>query len=180
MTPDTLVKKMEALGRLCQQLEGALAAFDTVLDRENTAIARSDIQELESITQEKVAFGMGVEDRAQKIRNAIDEFAAYLSIPHSNEPIQLEEILNQLEKNLAGNFDEALAALAGHVKALSAERQRIFPKIEANAYMVKKLLQYHRETYVFWQAVASESEAVYGKTGKAVAAPKKSILTVRT
>jgi hypothetical protein len=180
MTPDILVKKMEALGRLCQQLEGALAVFDTVLDRENTAIARSDIHELESITQEKVAFGMGVEDRAQKIRKAIDEFAAYLHIPHSNEPIQLEEILNQLEKNLAGSFDVALAALAGHVKALSVERQRIFPKIEANAYMVKKLLQYHRETYAFWQAVASESEAVYGRTGKAVAAPKKSILTVRT
>ncbi|HET9240476.1 MAG TPA: flagellar export chaperone FlgN [Oligoflexus sp.] len=180
MTPDILVKKMEALGRLCQQLEGALAAFDTVLDRENTAIARSDIHELESITQEKVAFGMGVEDRAQKIRKAIDEFAAYLQIPHSNEPIQLEEILHQLEKNLAGSFDEALATLGGHVKALAAERQRIFPKIEANAYMVKKLLQYHRETYAFWQAVASESEAVYGKTGKAVTAPKKSILTVRT
>jgi len=180
MTPDILVKKMEALGRLCLQLQGALAAFDTVLDRENAAIARSDINELESITQEKVAFGMGVEDRAQKIRKAIDEFAAYLQIAHSNEPIQLEEILHQLEKNLAGSFDEALATLADQVKALSAERQRIFPKIEANAYMVKKLLQYHRETYVFWQAVASESEAVYGKTGKAVAAPKKSILTVRT
>ena len=78
MTPDILVKKMEALGRLCLQLQGALVAFDTVLDRENAAIARSDINELEGITQEKVAFGMGVEDRAQKIRKAIDEFAAYL------------------------------------------------------------------------------------------------------
>lgn len=180
MTPDILVKKMEALGRLCQQLQGALAAFDTVLDRENEAIARSDIHELEAITQEKVAFGMGVEDRAQKIRKAIDEFAAFLMIAHSNEPIQLEEILNQLEKKLAGSMDDALAHLRDHIKALAAERQRIFPKIEANAYMVKKLLQYHRETYAFWQAVASESEAVYGKTGKAVSGPKKSILTVRT
>lgn len=180
MTPDILVKKMEGLGRLCQQLQVALAAFDTVLDRENNAIARSDIHELEAITQEKVAFGMGVEDRAQKIRRAIDELAAFLQIPHANEPIQLEELLTQLEKNLAGTMDDALTNLGSHIKALAAERQHIFPKIEANAYMVKKLLQYHRETYAFWQAVASESEAVYGKTGKAVSGPKKSILTVRT
>jgi flagellar biosynthesis/type III secretory pathway chaperone len=180
MTPDILVKKMEALGRLCVHLQAALAAFDTVLDRENSAIARSDIHELESITQEKVAFGTGVEDKAQKIRKAIDEFAVYLQLGHPNEPIQLEEILNHLEKNLAGSMDEALATLGGQVKALSHERQRIFPKIEANAYMVKKLLQYHRETYAFWQSVASESEAVYGKTGKAVSGSKKSILTVRT
>ncbi len=180
MTPDILVKKMEALGRLCRQLQVALAAFDTVLDRENEAIARSDIHELEAITQEKVAFGTGVEDRAQKIRRSIDEFAAFLKLSHSNEPIQLEDMLDQLEQNLAGSMDDALAQLRDHVKALAAERQRIFPKIEANAYMVKKLLQYHRETYAFWQAVASESEAVYGKTGKAVSGPKKSILTVRT
>jgi hypothetical protein len=180
MTPDILVKKMEALGRLCQQLQGALAAFDAVLDRENAAIARSDIHELEAITQEKVAFGMGVEDRAQKIRKAIDELAKFLKLGHANEPIQLEEILKQLEQNLSGSLDAELAQLGTQVQALAVERQRIFPKIEANAYMVKKLLQYHRETYAFWQAVASESEAVYGKSGKAVSAPKKSILTVRT
>lgn len=181
MTPDILVKKMEALGRICQQLHGALAAFETVIDRENDAIRRSDINELESITQEKMAFGMAVEDKALKIRKAIDELAAFLQLaPQNEQQIQLEEILDQLQKNLAGPMDGALQKLAEQVRALATERQRIFPKIESNAYMVKKLLQYHRETYAFWQAVASESEAVYGKSGKALAAPKKSILTVRT
>lgn len=180
MTPDILIKKMEALGRTCQQLEVALAAFDSVIDRENEAIRRSDINELETITQEKMVFGLAVEDKAQKIRKAIDEFADFLKITHENEPIQLEAILDQLQKNLTGSVAPALDKLATQIKALAAERLRIFPKIEANSYMVKKLLQYHRQTYAFWQAVASESEAVYGKTGKAVMAPKKSILTVRT
>jgi hypothetical protein len=180
MTPDILVKKMEALGRTCQQLQGALTAFDVVLERENDAIRRSDIHELEGITQEKVAFGLAVEDKAQIIRKSIDELAAFLQLTPQNEAIQLEEILDQLQKNLAGPMDAALSKLAEKIRALAAERQRIFPKIEANAYLVKKLLQYHRETYIFWQAVASESEAVYGKSGKAVIAPKKSILTVRT
>ncbi|HYX34066.1 MAG TPA: flagellar export chaperone FlgN [Oligoflexus sp.] len=180
MTPDILVKKMEALGRTCQQLQGTLTSFDGVLERENDAIRRSDIHELEGITQEKVAFGQAVEDKAQKIRKSIDELAAFLQLAPQNEAIQLEDILDQLQKNLAGPMDAALAKLAEQIQALAAERQRIFPKIEANAYLVKKLLQYHRETYIFWQAVASESEAVYGKSGKAVMAPKKSILSVRT
>jgi hypothetical protein len=180
MTPDILVKKMEALGRLCLQLQTVLTAFDTVLDRENSAIARSDIHELEAITQEKLAFGAGVEDKAQKIRRAIEDLASCLQLGSQGEPLQLEAVLDHLQKNLPRELDEPLILLGQQIKALATERQRIFPKIESNAYLVKKLLQYHRETYVFWQAVASESEAVYGKTGKAVSAAKKSILTVRT
>jgi len=180
MAPDILVKKIEALGRICQQLQQALAAFDSVIERENDAIRRSDINELEAITQEKAAFGLAVEDKAIKIRKAIDEFAAFLRLQPGEQPIQLDEILGQLQKNLSGTTDAALAKFAQQVADLTAERHRIFPKIEANAYLVKKLLQYHRETYVFWQAVANESEAVYGKTGKSITGSKKSILTVRT
>lgn len=181
MTPDILIKKIEALGRVCMQLQQTLSAFESVLERENSAIARSDINELEALTQEKVAFGAAVEDRAIKIRKAIDEFAVFLRVPTAHEqPLQIDDILVHLQKNLSGPTDAALEKLAEQISALTIERQKIFPKIESNAYLVKKLLQYHRETYAFWQAVASESEAVYGKSGKAVIAPKKSILAVRT
>ena len=186
MTPDLLAKKIESLSRNCLHLRQALSGFEVVLDRENDAIRRSDINELEAITQEKIAFGMAVEDKSLKIRQSIDEFVTIFSLGDTaNQPLQLDELLGHVQQEMTQNVEFAVSQtvidqLEVNIKKLVHERQNIFPKVESNAYMVRKLLQYHRETYAFWQAVASESEAVYGKTGRALTKAKKSILTVRT
>jgi len=181
MAPDILARKIDELTRLCLQLQQALTGFEAVVDRENEAIRRSDINELEIITQEKIAFGMAVEDKSQKIRQAIDELASATEVESDpDQPLQLDGLMIHLQQKFQSSLDKALGRLDFQIKSLATERFRIFPKLEANAYMVRKLLQYHRETYIFWQAVASDSEAVYGKTGRAVTPAKKSILTVRT
>ncbi len=186
MTPDILAKKIDSLTRNCLQLQQALSGFEVVLDRENAAIGRSDINELEAITQEKIAFGMAVEDKSQKIRHSIDEFAQLYALEnHSEQALQIDDLLVYLQREVAhGSVSDSLHVamdrLAKQINGLVEERKKIFPKVEANAYLVRKLLQYHRETYAFWQAVASESEAVYSKAGRAVSPAKKSILTVRT
>ncbi len=181
MAPDILARRIDELTRFCQQLQQALTGFEAVIDRENEAIRRSDINELEIITQEKIAFGMAVEDKSQKIRHAIDEVASAMEVESDpDQPLQLDGLMLKLQQKFKGSLDKALDRLDHQIKSLAAERFKIFPKLESNAYMVRKLLQYHRETYVFWQAVASDSESVYGKTGRAVTPAKKSILTVRT
>ncbi|MCX6131078.1 MAG: flagellar export chaperone FlgN [Proteobacteria bacterium] len=186
MTSDQLPKKIESLVRLCGQLQAILSGFERVVERENNAIRRSDINELESLTEEKTAFGNAVEDKAQRIREIMEDLSGVVGLSRSGDSsLQLDEmciyLLNWVKAEPERlDFQDSINHLTEAVNDLAKERFKIFPKLEANSYLVKKLLQYHRETYIFWQSVASDSEAVYGKTGRSLTPAKKSILSVRT
>ena len=185
MNHDILTKRIDQLTQSCQALTLKLCGFEEVLSKEAAAIARSEIKELEAITQEKVSFGEKIDEFVTDIRRHLLFLqAATDDDSHNPEGMQIEDFIIKtrlnFQKENQTDVDLSLLRLETSVQELKQARMVIFPKIEANAYMVKKLLQYHRETYAFWQAVAQESEGVYGKTGRSVSSTQKSILTVRT
>lgn len=185
MNQDALIKRMGILSQACRAMAKTILDFDSILAKENSAIARSDINELELITQEKIFFGAKVEEGAGNIKKQMGHLQSMLGLGgDERDGLQVEKLLDHLQEMKKNHdyvgLDQGLVALEKSILEMSQARKAIFPKIEANAYMVKKLLQYHRETYAFWQAVAQQSEAVYGKTGKAVTGSQKSILSVRT
>lgn len=187
MNEEALIKRIGGLTHACSTLAKTIAAFEHVLIKENEAIERSDIKELEAITQEKIFFGTKIEEGVAEIRKQMNYLHSHLDFEKQDkDSLQIEnlvETLRALPPSFSPSFaqlDQAISSLESSMDELKQARTAVFPKIEANAYMVKKLLQYHRETYAFWQAVAQQSEAVYGKTGKAVTGTQRSILSVRT
>ena len=184
MGRDALMKRLESLRLSVRQMTEMMRHFEAVVDKENAAIARSDINELEAITQEKSFFGTKLEEAVQALQKQLHDLYPLLGLNRAASEVRIEEFLQDLscfrESQGTVDWDASIDGLAFEMNQLRETRWRLFPKIEANSYMVRKLLQYHRETYAFWQAVAQESETVYGKTGKTRAAVQKSILTVRT
>lgn len=186
MTREATLKHLKALTEACVQLSSALLAFEAVLVRENSAISRSDINELESITDEKIAFGEKVKSLVRRLSERMDEFVALVGGKRisDDEERQLSEfskfVRGQIARESDAAIDQALDEFEKQVEEVKAVRQKVFPQIEVNAYLVKKLLQYHRETYAFWQAVAQEAEATYGQSGKTKSTTQRSILSVRT
>jgi flagellar biosynthesis/type III secretory pathway chaperone len=185
MNQDVLNKKLEQLILACGALKKTILSFERILEKEVEAVGRSEIKELDVITQEKIFFGQKVEEFAQEIRRLLLFFESNLDLSELNgEHLQIESLIDQLRSGAKFQkipiVDLDIQRLEKAVQELRQARMHIFPKIEANAYMVKKLLQYHRETHAFWQAVAHDSEAVYGKSGRTLGGSQKSLLTVRT
>ncbi len=184
MNYEPLLKRLATLVLSCDGLTRLIRGFDDILTKENDAIGRSDINELEAITQHKLFFGAKLEESVEEIRKSINSITLNLGkkLPEGDE-LQLTPLIKFLKADAiaAGNDgDQAIAALEKATETLRLSRAEIFPKIESNAYMVARLLQYHRETYAFWQSVAQDSEATYSKSGKTLTSGQRSILSVRT
>jgi hypothetical protein len=171
----------------CASLYQVLLDFEGVVTKENAAIGRSDLAELEEITDDKIIFGEKVKKEIRALKEAMDHLAVELGDEshHSSDDHQITQFVDAIrEKILASHpqFDAELKRMENWAQKLKDLRLQIFAKVETNAYLVKRLLEYHRETYAFWQSVARESEAVYGQSGKTKygSSPQKSILNVRT
>ncbi|MBC7660370.1 MAG: flagellar export chaperone FlgN [Chitinophagaceae bacterium] len=171
----------------CAFLFEVLKDFEVVITRENDAIGRSDLAELEAITDEKVIFGEKVKKYIRALKESMDLLTSEVVDfeIESNDERQLTQYVAVIREPLLKAHPQLEPELknmetwAGKLKDL---RVGIFAKVETNAYLVQRLLHYHRETYAFWQAVVRESEAVYGQTGKTKYGngSQKSILNVRT
>lgn len=186
MKREATLKHLKALAEACTQLSSALLAFEAVLVRENSALTRSDINELEALTDEKIAFGEKVKSLVRRLTERMDDFVSFVGAKRiaDDEERQLSEFSKLVRASFASEGDsatlQAIDDFEKEVAELKDVRQKIFPQIEVNAYLVKKLLQYHRETYAFWQSVAQDAEATYGQTGKTKNTTQRSILSVRT
>lgn len=181
---DFILKRVVSLSLSCEGLTRVIRDFEDVLNKEHAAISRSDIKELEEITQHKIFFGGKVDEGIKDIKKLIGVLGLELNVrTEEGSELQLTPLLQALRNLNLVDRQEAeakLDALSKAVEHLRSARSEIFPKIEANAYLVNRLLQYHRETYAFWQSIAQDSEAVYSKNGKTKASGQRSILSVRT
>lgn len=185
---DRVSNRLTKVIEVCATLYQGLTEFEAVVLKENEAIGRSDLEELEAITEEKVLFGDRTAKQIQALQEAMDLLGVELGdIPRrSREDKQLSNFVEHVEGRLRAlhpELDTKINQLTTWAKNLKTLRQKIFVQVETNAYLVQRLLDYHRETYAFWQAVARDSESGYGKTGKTKygqSGPSKSLLTVRT
>jgi len=179
--------RLNSVTEQCASLYQVLKDFEGVITRENEAIGRSDLAELEAITDEKIIFGEKVKKQILALKQAMDHLAVEVGDVdlEADDDRQLTRFVATIRSQVLAShpgLDADLKRMEAGAAKLKELRLQIFAKVETNAYLVKKLLEYHRETYAFWQAVARESEAVYEKSGKTKygSAPQKSILNVRT
>ncbi|RZA18020.1 MAG: hypothetical protein EOP10_21725 [Proteobacteria bacterium] len=185
---DRVAHRLDKVIDVCAQLFQCLKDFEAIVLKENDAIGRSDLMELEAITEEKILYG----DRTSKQIQALQEVMDLLAMDLGNIPRRTADdkqlttfvrAANQKVKLLYPELTTKMNQFSTWSESLKTLRVKVFAQIETNAYLVQKLLDYHRETYAFWQAVAQESESGYGKSGKTKygqGGPSKSLLTVRT
>ncbi len=179
--------RLNKVTELCSSLYLVLQEFEVVITKENAAIGRSDLAELEAITDDKIIFGEKVKKQIRALKEAMENLAFEVGDfkLDSDDDRQLTQFVSLVREKLLKDhpgLEADLKRMEDWSQKLKNLRLHIFAKVETNAYLVKKLLEYHRETYAFWQAVARESEAVYGQTGKTKYGnnSQKSILNVRT
>ncbi len=185
---DRVAHRLDKVIDVCAQLYQSLKDFEAVVLKENDAIGRSDLVELEEITDQKVIYG----DRTSKLIQTLQEVMDLLAMDLGNIPRRTADdkqlsnfvlIAGEKVRVLYPELVTKMNQFSTWAESLKALRLKIFAQVETNAYLVQRLLDYHRETYAFWQSVARESESGYGKSGKTKygqSGPSKSLLTVRT
>lgn len=185
---DRVAVRLTKVIDVCALLYQCLKEFEEVVLKENEAIGRSDLVELEEITDQKILFGDRTSKQIQALQEAMDLLGMELGeisrrSQDEKQLIYFVELVQKRVRNLYPELETQIQLLGTWSKSLKDLRHKVFAQIETNAYLVQKLLDYHRETYAFWQAVALDSETGYGKTGKTKygqSGPSKSLLTVRT
>jgi len=189
---EILVSLLSSVREQLDILMNGLKEFDQILTAEEKAVQTSDLILIEKIVPEKERIGNLIEKAIQFIRSQLEVFSQGGWITRANSSkvsfdlsdlIQaLSEIDNQLDRsNLAS---QVLTHLSTKINVVATEviqfRKKIQPKIEANSYLVRRLLLHHQETYRFWQSLVLEAEAVYSSYGTTKSAKSQSILEVKT
>lgn len=189
---EKLVSDLGAIQELAVSLHQQLEAVEKILDDEEAAIGTSDLKSIEAIVPKKESCGQGIEKLTQKLKSAIAGLRNYPQFAglRSKEGLDVSEFIQRLEQLQAqvGEQRELASQVLDYMMSKTREscislRERRYilqPKIEANAYLVRRLLHHHHETFRFWQNLAQETEAVYGAEGKTKAQNGHSMLEIKT
>lgn len=189
---ENLVSVLSSMKEQLDALMKSLADFDRILIAEEKAIQTSDLILIEKIVPEKLRIGSEVERSIQLLKSHLEQFfqGGWIMRSHSSKAaldlsdliVFLMEVDGRLDRsNLAS---QVLTHLSAKIKLVVNEviqfRKKLQPKIEANSYLVRKLLVHHQETYRFWQSLVLEAESVYNSYGTTKSAKSQSILEVKT
>ncbi len=184
-----MTRYLTELSRAVKVFLQEIHCLDELLLREAEAIGKSDLEQIEILTSEKILLSQRMELLVAEIRDLElslrQDFGEVAYDSKKSFHLSIKDLIYDIEKLLknsekSNEIEGLLAKLNSDVTQLISERKRIFPQVESNTYLIKKLLHYHRETYAFWQSVAGDSESTYGQTGKSKLLPQRSILSVRT
>ncbi len=110
-----------------------LQDFESVIDRENAAIGRSDLLELESITEDKIIFGEKVKKQIRTLKESMDDLAggvADVSLD-SHDDRQLTNFVAIIREPLLlahPELESDLKSMEDWVTKLKSFRLKIFAK----------------------------------------------------
>lgn len=168
-----------------------LKEMDNIIQDEATAVNISDLRAIEILVPNKETLAAKIEKAIVALRDDLRDLKSKgILVQESNkEGLDLSDLLTGLSSlksaSTARNMESqvlqhTIEKLSESTRLLIDLRKHTHPKIEANAYLVRKLLQHHQETYLFWQSVVLETESVYGSHGRTKIANTKSILEIKT
>lgn len=189
---EKLVAILSNFRELLDSLMDSLTELEHILIAEEKAIQESNLNQIEKIVPSKEKLGSQIEKAIIAVRTQLEQLFQGTLNPEicpkkSNlELSDLVTVLTTIEssmKNL-GLASQVFLHIASKVKTRAKKvmqlRVKLLPRIEANSYLVRKLLSYHQETYRFWQSLAYEAESVYSSHGRTKTTKSQSILEVKT
>ncbi|NRA67068.1 MAG: flagellar protein FlgN [Pseudobacteriovorax sp.] len=163
----------------------------TVIEEEKKAIEASDINLVEQALERKLEVEADSRSRSLQLTLAFQKLVEYLRSQGmiGESPLGLTELWQEefeLQNTKSENlFEEKLFFHEWKKTKEVFQRFKVAYencqiKIEANKYLIEKLLNHHRETYRFWQGIISESQATYGAKGLPKDQVATSTLTIKT
>ena len=192
MRNDKLIYSLSELDRVLVELNEIYNSFFQVILAEEEAITRSDLSKIEEIIPEKVACGGAIETSINKVSSIMQslasEFAKDSKVPKGSD-ISLSNLVSILE-TIGGvkqdNEELDNKVLTHTIKKLKVgidnmlqSHRDIYPKVEANKYLVDSLLENHRQTHRFWLSMISESQGTYGSKGAPTQQNLTSMISVK-
>ncbi len=167
------------LTRLGKALAVLMVELRQIVQLEHELISLRDIDQLESLTQDKIENGLAIERHVQgiqqlgeTIRNMLPRQDQSHDGPTSGNLSLLLKDIQAVRGGLAVEglpaqvLDHAIGEFAVVSNELQDQRQEIQPKIEMNSYVTQAILNRHREMMRFWQEVSNESCMTYGASGE--------------
>ncbi|MFW7377890.1 MAG: hypothetical protein ACOH5I_03660 [Oligoflexus sp.] len=189
---ENLVALLSSMRDLLTLIAEGLIEFEKILDAEEYAIQKSDLKTIEKIVPEKERLGSQIAKTIQQLHQNLElSFREGLLCrrQESKSHIELTDLIEAL-KLIEDTMDrsdlasQVILHLSPKIQKTALEvislRMKLQPKIEANSYLVRRLLSHHQETYRFWQSLISEAESVYSSYGKTKSLKSQSILEVKT
>lgn len=189
-----LIACLTTMRELLTELEFNLKSLSTVIQDEQDAIQRGQLPIIEGIVKKKVQVGNLIEQEVTLFSSQVDDLGQdfnELSNAGASGDVKLSGFargLILLQARMKREMSETAYKIMSHlVEALTATTDRVVslsrdlsPKIKANAYLVRKLLFHHQETYRFWQSIAQDTQSVYSAKGRSQAQSSSSIFRVKT
>lgn len=176
MSTERLIYSLGNLESTLDELNTHYISFHEVIQLEQIAIEASNLIEIENILPEKISLGDHIESSIHKVSSIFQRIVESISsistintteISLSNISDVLDSILIELgDKNLEIKvLKHSASKVKKKIKSMQDLHEDLYPKIEANKYLVDTLLDNHRQTHRFWLGLISESQGTYGAHG---------------
>lgn len=169
----------------------AYVTFPTLIQKEHLAMKKSDLAEVERITDEKIAIGQQVDKLFSELSVASERLAElHAEICQSNkkasrnvsECIDLFKEIREVfrEKGFGAQvFDHVLNGFEQIFHKFLEVKGKTKPVIERNKYVLTKMITARQENYRFWQEVAAGALASYDVSGKKKSKKSSSVLSIK-
>ena len=186
---NSLISHIAELSLLLGSLKSRYESVIDIIEEEHENVRYSRLEKLELLTLKKIELGDLIKSETQSlftIFRKVRELMCSSCSGQSPDPVDLSELVEQLKAleitdTLEGKvFDFEIGKLSSALLEFKNIKKKYQPKVEMNRYVINKALKNHRETFCFWQSIASESESIYGSKGVAKSKPLDPILRVKT
>ncbi len=176
MSTERLIYSLGNLEKTLDELNTYYKNFHEVIANEQIAIEASNLDEIEQILPQKVSLGDHIESSIHQVssifQTIVESISSISSISTtemslSNISQKLDSIVIELgEQNLETRvLKHNISKLKDKIASMQELHKDLYPKIEANKYLVDTLLDNHRQTHRFWLGMISESQGTYGAHG---------------
>lgn len=190
---DELIATVSGFKNYIQELVGLYDQVPTLLEGDKKALAASDLSELEALGARKLAIAETIEAVFNQLNRSIQDIERSSreipGMPRLMSPFTLSSTMEWLVKLGATLKRDGFAAqvylhivnAAGEMATqLLTKHNDMRPALEANRYMMEKVLAFKQESYRFWQDVANVSMSGYNSQGtQTTATTARSVLQIR-
>lgn len=190
---DELIAKASGLKAHIEELTALYAQVPGFLEADKRALAASDLMTLEALSVRKLAVAEAIEENFGRLKDSITEIERFVGAIHDSPrlatPVTLSGVLGwltafgttlQQEKGFAVQVFRHLTAGLEKLGTELLEQHRVLrPALEANKFMLERVLAFKQESFRFWQDVANVTMSNYNAQGAQKSTSVKSVLQIR-
>ena len=174
---EIMVNAVSEMTQCLELIQRDYLRMQNIIKIERDLIAKRDLDAHEGQVKQKTSVGSSIVERAEKMMSLwrrIKTMTAPTDLNKPQEVTTLSDLISHIQAWINGNegsdvslkiLTHAVEKLKNRLDSFADIRKSVNPEIEANAYLVERLLKRHRDFRRFIQHEIDGSSSVYNAKG---------------